>query len=64
MTTTVSAPKIDTETDLNTKALVKVEMTEDTYTPDLLKEQYALHKAYVNGRINTTKKIGVKVKIL
>jgi hypothetical protein len=34
---------------------VKVEMSEDTYTKDLLKEQYVLHKAYVNGRIHSTK---------
>ena len=36
---------------------------EDTYTTDLLKEQYALHKSYVQQRINTTKKIGVKVRL-
>ena len=35
----------------------------DTYTEELLKEQYALHKNYVKGRINTTKKIGVKVRL-
>lgn len=34
----------------------------DTYTKELLKEQYALHKSYVNGRIETTQKIGVKVR--
>jgi len=50
-----SAPKIEAETD--------VKMPEDTYTKDLLKEQYALHKAYVNGRIQTTKKIGVEVRL-
>jgi len=41
----------------------KIEETEDTYTKDLLKVQYDLHKAYVNGRINTTTKIGVKVRL-
>jgi predicted GIY-YIG superfamily endonuclease len=35
----------------------------DTYTDVLLKEQYTLHKEYVKGRINTTKKIGVKVRL-
>jgi hypothetical protein len=29
--------------------------TEDTYTKELLKEQYQLHKTYVIGRKNTTK---------
>jgi GTPase SAR1 family protein len=33
------------------------------YTRELLKQQYALHKAYVRGRIETTKKIGVKVRL-
>jgi hypothetical protein len=39
------------------------EMAEDTYTKELLKEQYTLHKSYVKGRIDTTKKIGVKVRL-
>jgi len=39
------------------------ELQPDTYTNELLKEQYALHKAYVTGRIYTTKKIGVKVRL-
>jgi hypothetical protein len=34
----------------------------DSYTPELLKEQYSLHKSYVNHRIDTTKKIGVTVR--
>jgi len=38
-------------------------MTGDNYTKELLIEQLALHKGYVNGRINTTKKIGVKVRL-
>lgn len=38
-------------------------IAEDTYTTDLLKEQYALHKSYVQQRIATTKKIGVKVRL-
>ena len=57
MTTPVSAQKIETETDVNIIPQVKVEITKDTYSKELLKEQYALHKAYVKGRINTTKKI-------
>ena len=40
-----------------------VEMNNDTYSEELLKEQFALHKSYVNGRINTTLKIGVKVRL-
>lgn len=39
------------------------EIQPDTYTTELLKEQYALHKSYVTGRIYTTKKIGVKVRL-
>jgi hypothetical protein len=38
-------------------------MSEETYTKDLLKEQYTLHKLYVKGRIDTTQKIGVKVRL-
>lgn len=38
-------------------------ITEDTYTKELLKEQYSLHKLYVKGRIDTTKKIGVNVRL-
>lgn len=38
-------------------------MNEDTYTKELLKEQYLLHKTYVKGRINTTNRIGVKVRM-
>lgn len=36
---------------------------EDTYTPELLTEQYRLHKSYVEGRINTTIKVGFKVRL-
>lgn len=35
----------------------------DIYTKEILETQYALHKAYVMGRIETTKKIGVKVRL-
>ena len=38
-------------------------MEEDSYSKELLKEQYILHKSYVQGRINTTLKIGVKVRM-
>jgi hypothetical protein len=38
-------------------------ITKDTYTEELLKEQYGIHKSYVIGRINTTTKIGVKVRL-
>jgi hypothetical protein len=65
-TAQVSSPKIETETDIKAETDIEiesVEMIEDTYTKDLLKEQYDLHKAYVDGRINTTKKIGVKVRL-
>lgn len=65
--TPVSAQKNEAETDVKVEPVIKVEIAEeiakDTYTKDLLKEQYGLHKAYVNGRINTTKKIGVKVRL-
>jgi hypothetical protein len=42
---------------------IKTEIIGDTYSEELLKEQYILHKIYVNGRINTTIKIGVKVRL-
>ena len=40
-----------------------VKIINDTYSEELLKEQFVLHKSYVNGRINTTIKIGVKVRL-
>jgi|LakMenEpi03Aug12_release.lakeMendotaPanAssembly.Ray.scaffolds.fasta_scaffold180124_2 hypothetical protein len=51
------------ETLQNSSPFIKVEISEDSYTKELLKEQYILHKNYVIGRINTTKKIGVKVRL-
>jgi len=45
------------------KLNMNIVVTRDTYTEQLLKEQYALHKSYVIGRINTTAKIGVKVRL-
>lgn len=62
-TTPVSAPKIEAKTDGKTTAGTTLKMTDDTYTKELLREQYNLHKAYVIGRINTTKKIGVTVRL-
>jgi hypothetical protein len=61
--TPVLAPKIEAKIDVKTKPFIKVEMTQDNYSKDLLKEQYALHKLYVKRRIDTTKKIGVKVRL-
>jgi len=37
--------------------------TTSEYTTELLKEQYNLHKTYVKGRILTTIKLGVKVRL-
>jgi len=48
-------PKIESD--------VKIIMKEDSYTKELLIEQYNLHKTYVLGRINTTRDIGVKVRL-
>jgi len=42
---------------------VSVNVNMDTYTTDLLREQYNLHKTFVQGRIATTKRIGVKVRL-
>lgn len=42
---------------------VNVETAEETYTEEILKMQYELHKSYVKGRIDTTKKIGIKVRL-
>ena len=41
----------------------KRDLKEDSYTKDLLIEQYALHKSYVIGRKKTTKKTGVTVRL-
>lgn len=38
------------------------EFCKDTYTEEILKEQYTLHKTYVMGRIETTKKTGITVR--
>lgn len=53
-------PKINLKTTL--KGTVE-EMIEDHYSDELLKEQFELHKSYVKGRIDTTIKIGVKVRL-
>jgi hypothetical protein len=47
---------VDLMTDLKVK-------DSDTYTSELLKEQYILHKSYVEGRIDTTKRTGVNVRL-
>ena len=52
--------------DYSKKSTIKTavkNVSEDTYTKELLQEQYALHKSYVKGRIETTRKIGVKVRL-
>jgi hypothetical protein len=41
----------------------KRNMNEDKYTKELLIYQFNLHKMYVKGRIDTTKKIGVNVRL-
>lgn len=53
----------NSKNDIISTPVVKVEIAEDSYTKELLKEQYILHENYVIGRINTTKKIGVKVRL-
>jgi len=45
------------------KTDIKQETVEEIYTKELLKEQYKLHKSYVKGRIETTKQIGVVVRL-
>jgi len=62
MTTPSFSTRFDTQNDVILPS-VKVKKSEDTYSTELLKEQYYLHKSYVIGRINTTKKIGVKVRL-
>lgn len=56
-------PSINNEDTALPSAKIGTPPHEDTYTKDLLKEQYAIHKSYVNGRIHTTKRIGVKVRL-
>ena len=53
-----SKPNVNLENEVVTDKINK-----DTYTEDVLKEQYALHKEYVKGRISTTQKMGVKVRL-
>ena len=38
-------------------------MVEDTYTKDILKKLYGLHKVYYNEMLNTTKKIGLNIRL-
>lgn len=47
------------------KTILKVEsdVCKDSYTKELLREQYNLHKNYVSQRIKTTKEIGVNVRL-
>lgn len=61
--TMISVPKFEAKTDAKVETGKEVQMTKDTYTEDRLKEQYNLHKAYVRDRMNTTQKIGVKVRL-
>ena len=55
--------KINNDAYINLSHQVKAEMVEDKYTSEILKEQYALHKSYFIGRLNTTKNIGIKVRM-
>lgn len=50
-------------TPVSAPAETKVNIAEDNYTKELLIQQYAVHKSYVKERINTTNKIGVKVRL-
>jgi hypothetical protein len=45
------------------KIEAKIEESEDTYTIQVLKEQYILHQTYIKGRMSTTKGIGLKVRL-
>jgi len=45
------------------KTIVSIETDKNVYSEKLLKEQFILQKSYVEGRINTTIKIGVKVRL-
>jgi hypothetical protein len=40
-----------------------LDIRQDNYNAECLREQYALHKSYVKGRIETTKNIGIKVRL-
>ena len=55
--------KINNDADINLSRQVKAEIVEDKYTKEILKEQYALHKSYFIGRLNTTTNIGIKVRM-
>ena len=61
----IQKKNFDCESQNNTcgSEFLKPENDKDSYTQELLNEQYMLHKQYVNGRIDTTKKTGVKVRL-
>lgn len=55
--------KNEKKKDIKIDQSIEIKMTEDTYTKEILIEQYNLHKSYVEGRKNTTKKVGVKIRL-
>jgi hypothetical protein len=47
----------------NDKKKMDKKIKMDSYTKEILKEQYYLHKSYVLGRINFTKETGVRIRL-
>lgn len=54
--------KKDGHNKLKCKEVVK-DIQQDTYTAYILKKQYTLHKNYVIGRIESTKRLGISVRL-
>jgi hypothetical protein len=46
--------KISSDISNKVEVAIELELKDDTYTPDLLRQQYMLHKSYVTGRIRPT----------
>lgn len=51
--------KFDSKDDENKRP----EINSDIYNEDVLREQYLIHKTYVKGRMETTNRIGIKVRL-
>jgi hypothetical protein len=59
----VTELKIEEKNNIINTTPKKEVVSKDTYTEKVLKEQYTIHKSYVKSRKETTKKLGVNVRL-
>jgi len=53
----------ETESKTNTTKQKDKEVKEDTYSPDVLKEQFEIHDTYVRARIESGKKLNIQFRL-